>query len=60
MVLAILAVVKVNEPVTCMEHFHFYHPPLVLMYAEVINPPPITTYSSIVYTMHYAVFYTCI
>ncbi|XP_023330932.1 FMRFamide receptor [Eurytemora carolleeae] len=27
MVLAILAVVKVNEPVTCMEHFHFYHPP---------------------------------
>jgi hypothetical protein len=31
----VLAVVKVNEPVSCMAQVNFYHPPLSLMYAEV-------------------------
>jgi hypothetical protein len=39
-VLAVLAVVKVNEPVSCMAQVNFYHPPLSLMYAEVKDRYP--------------------
>jgi hypothetical protein len=31
----VVAVVKVNETVSCMAQVNFYHPPLSLMYAEV-------------------------
>ena len=34
-ILAVLAVAKVNETVSCMAKVNFYHPPLSVMYAEV-------------------------
>ena len=35
-ILAVIAVLLVNDPVTCIKNYNYYYPPKWLMYAEVI------------------------
>ena len=46
-VLAIIAVVTVDTPVSCMERHHQYYPPAYLLYSESVSHLLLLTNSSI-------------